>query len=112
MYSIEQKRAFSQQLLEWYGIHKRDLPWRRSKNPYYIWISEVMLQQTRVDTVIPYFHSFIEKFPTVEALSDAPEEEVLKAWEGLGYYSRARNLQSAVREVHEKYGGVVPSNKE
>jgi A/G-specific adenine glycosylase len=112
MYSIEQKRAFSQQLLEWYGIHKRDLPWRKSKNPYYIWISEVMLQQTRVDTVIPYFHRFIEKFPTVEALSDAPEEEVLKAWEGLGYYSRARNLQSAVREVHEKYGGVVPSNKE
>jgi A/G-specific adenine glycosylase len=111
MYSIEKKQHFSHSLLEWYSKHKRDLPWRRSKNPYYIWISEVMLQQTRVDTVIPYFHRFIEKFPTVEALSTAPEDEVLKAWEGLGYYSRARNLQSAVREVHEKYGGQVPSDK-
>ncbi|NEW08058.1 A/G-specific adenine glycosylase [Paenibacillus sp. SYP-B3998] len=111
MYSEEQKQYFSQNLLNWYHIHKRDLPWRRSKNPYYIWISEVMLQQTRVDTVIPYFHRFIEQFPTVEALATAPEENVLKAWEGLGYYSRARNLQNAVREVHERYGGVVPQEK-
>ncbi|MFC5450729.1 A/G-specific adenine glycosylase [Paenibacillus aestuarii] len=111
MYSEEQMSYFSSNLLDWYRTHKRDLPWRRSKNPYYIWISEVMLQQTRVDTVIPYFHRFVEQFPTVEALALAPEEDVLKAWEGLGYYSRARNLQSAVREVHERYGGVVPQEK-
>lgn len=108
----EKESYFSANLLEWYRLNKRDLPWRRSKNPYYIWISEVMLQQTRVDTVIPYFHRFIDKFPTVQALSEAPEEEVLKAWEGLGYYSRARNLQNAVREVHERYDGTVPDNKE
>ncbi|KQX61476.1 A/G-specific adenine glycosylase [Paenibacillus sp. Root444D2] len=112
MYSEEQKVYFSKNLLDWYQTHKRDLPWRRSKNPYYIWISEVMLQQTRVDTVIPYFHRFVEQFPTVEALATAPEENVLKAWEGLGYYSRARNLQTAVREVHERYNGIVPQNKE
>ncbi|SDO67685.1 A/G-specific DNA-adenine glycosylase [Paenibacillus sp. yr247] len=112
MYSEEQKSYFSRNLLDWYQTHKRDLPWRRSKNPYYIWISEVMLQQTKVDTVIPYFHRFVAQFPTVEALATAPEENVLKAWEGLGYYSRARNLQTAVREVHERYGGIVPQNKE
>ncbi|MCS7464666.1 A/G-specific adenine glycosylase [Paenibacillus doosanensis] len=104
----EKKQFFSEHLLAWYRKHRRDLPWRRSRNPYHIWISEVMLQQTRVDTVIPYFHRFTERFPTMEALANAPEEEVLKLWEGLGYYSRARNLQGAVREVQERYGGVVP----
>lgn len=106
------KTYFSERLLDWYRAHKRDLPWRRSRNPYHIWISEVMLQQTRVETVIPYFHRFVERFPTVEALADAPEEDVLKAWEGLGYYSRARNLHAAVREVKEQYGGQVPDTKE
>ncbi|WP_127463044.1 A/G-specific adenine glycosylase, partial [Paenibacillus elgii] len=112
MSSSEQKQYFSTELLSWYRRHKRDLPWRRSRNPYHIWVSEIMLQQTRVDTVIPYFNRFMDKFPTVEALAEAPEDEVLKAWEGLGYYSRARNLQSAVREVKERYGGVVPDTKE
>lgn len=112
MYNTEQMQYFSRELLAWYGRHKRDLPWRRSRNPYYIWVSEVMLQQTRVDTVIPYYHRFIDQFPTVEALADAAEEDVLKAWEGLGYYSRARNLQGAVREVKERYGGRVPDTKE
>lgn len=102
------KHYFSSNLLEWFRIHKRDLPWRRTKDPYRIWVSEIMLQQTRVDTVIPYYHRFMEQFPTVEALAEAPEEVVLKAWEGLGYYSRARNLQAAVREVKERYGGRVP----
>ncbi|WP_079913609.1 A/G-specific adenine glycosylase [Paenibacillus sp. 32352] len=102
------KQYFSEELLSWYRKHRRDLPWRRSRNPYHIWISEVMLQQTRVETVIPYFHRFIERFPTMEALAEAPEEDVLKLWEGLGYYSRARNLQGAVREVQERYGGTVP----
>jgi A/G-specific adenine glycosylase len=102
---------FSIPLLTWYEAHQRDLPWRQSRDPYYIWVSEIMLQQTRVDTVIPYFQRFISKFPTIEALAQAKEEEVLKAWEGLGYYSRARHLHSAVREVNEKYGGIVPSDK-
>ncbi|WP_248929734.1 A/G-specific adenine glycosylase [Paenibacillus hamazuiensis] len=111
MDTIDQKKHFSDELLAWYRRHHRDLPWRRSRNPYHIWVSEIMLQQTRVETVIPYFERFIERFPTVEALALAPEDDVLKLWEGLGYYSRARNLQAAVREVHERYGGVVPSEK-
>jgi A/G-specific adenine glycosylase len=112
MDTTHKKQYFSTELLAWYRRHRRDLPWRRSSNPYFIWISEVMLQQTRVDTVIPYFHRFTERFPTMEALANAPEEEVLKMWEGLGYYSRARNLQGAIREVQERYGGVVPNTKE
>lgn len=108
----EAKLFFSRFLLEWYQGQKRDLPWRRHRNPYYIWISEIMLQQTRVDTVIPYFNRFIERFPTVESLADAPEEEVLKCWEGLGYYSRARNLQHAAKQVKEQYGGQVPNDRD
>lgn len=103
---------FQDDLLCWYEKNKRDLPWRLTKDPYHIWVSEIMLQQTRVDTVIPYFERFIEQFPTLEHLADADEESVLKAWEGLGYYSRARNLHSAVREVKQKYGGVVPDTEE
>lgn len=108
----EAKAYFSRHLLEWYQREKRDLPWRRHRNPYYIWISEIMLQQTRVDTVIPYFQRFIERFPTVESLADAPEEDVLKCWEGLGYYSRARNIQHAAKQVKELYGGQVPDDRE
>lgn len=108
----EAKSYFSRNLLEWYHGQKRDLPWRRHRNPYYIWISEIMLQQTRVDTVIPYFNRFIERFPTVESLADAPEEDVLKCWEGLGYYSRARNLQHAAKQVKEEYGGQVPNDRD
>ncbi|MED0665335.1 A/G-specific adenine glycosylase [Bacillus badius] len=107
--NIEQ---FQHDLLHWYEAEKRELPWRTDKDPYKVWVSEIMLQQTRVDTVIPYFERFIAQFPTVEALAEAEEEKVLKAWEGLGYYSRARNLQAAVREVQEKYGGKVPDTKE
>lgn len=112
MNQAEQKKFFSQHLLEWYMRNKRDLPWRRHRNPYYIWVSEIMLQQTRVDTVIPYFHRFIERFPTVEDLADAPEQDVLKCWEGLGYYSRARNLQTAAKQVKELHGGQVPDDKQ
>ena len=108
----EAKLYFSRNLLEWYHRQKRDLPWRRHRNPYYIWISEIMLQQTRVDTVIPYFNRFIERFPTVESLADAPEEDVLKCWEGLGYYSRARNIQHAAKQVKELYGGQVPNDRD
>lgn len=106
------KKFFSTELLHWYMQNKRDLPWRRHRDPYYIWVSEIMLQQTRVDTVIPYFQRFIERFPTIQDLAEAPEEDVLKLWEGLGYYSRARNLQAAARQVMEQHGGEVPNQKD
>lgn len=102
--------SFQQQLLEWYEEEKRDLPWRRSANPYHVWVSEIMLQQTRVDTVIPYFERFITLFPTVHDLAEADEQTVLKLWEGLGYYSRARNLHHAAKKVVREYGGIVPKN--
>jgi A/G-specific adenine glycosylase len=105
------KAYFSRELLTWYRRIKRDLPWRMNQDPYRVWVSEIMLQQTRVDTVIPYYERFMSKFPTVRALAEAPEPEVLKCWEGLGYYSRARNLQAGAREVVERYGGVVPDDK-
>ncbi|GAB3042493.1 A/G-specific adenine glycosylase [Virgibacillus ainsalahensis] len=101
---------FQQDLLNWYDENKRKLPWRETSDPYKVWVSEIMLQQTKVDTVIPYFHRFMEKFPDVYKLAEADPQDVLKAWEGLGYYSRARNLQNAVREVVDTYGGEVPSN--
>ncbi|NBJ70112.1 MULTISPECIES: A/G-specific adenine glycosylase [Clostridia] len=100
--------TFRRDLVEWYKNNKRDLPWRQDQDPYKVWVSEVMLQQTKVDTVIPYFNRFINKFPTIEALAEADEQDVLKEWEGLGYYSRARNLQHAVREVVTTYKGQVP----
>ena len=111
MQIIEDKVEFRKSLLSWYQAEKRDLPWRQTSNPYYIWVSEVMLQQTRVDTVIPYYERFITKYPTMEILASAEQDELLKMWEGLGYYSRARNLQEGVREVVASYGGEVPSNR-
>lgn len=107
----EAARQFGRELLAWYEANKRDLPWRENKDPYRIWVSEIMLQQTRVDTVIPYYLRFMDKFPTIRALAEAPEEEVLKCWEGLGYYSRARNLQAGAREAVRLYGGTVPDDK-
>ncbi|MGX4765112.1 A/G-specific adenine glycosylase [Bacillus mojavensis] len=104
-------QQFQNDLITWFEREQRILPWREDQDPYKVWVSEVMLQQTRVETVIPYFLRFVEQFPTVEALADADEEKVLKAWEGLGYYSRVRNLQSAVKEVKQQYGGVVPSEE-
>ncbi|MBA2876520.1 A/G-specific adenine glycosylase [Thermaerobacillus caldiproteolyticus] len=104
--------TFQRDLISWFEKEQRDLPWRKDTDPYKIWVSEVMLQQTRVETVIPYFHHFMEQFPTLEALADADEEKVLKAWEGLGYYSRIRNLHAAVKEVKERYGGKVPNRVE
>lgn len=101
---------FQKQLISWYEQNKRDLPWRKDQDPYKVWVSEVMLQQTRVDTVIPYFERFMKLYPTIYDLAQADEQEVLKMWEGLGYYSRARNLHEAVQEVVEKYDGIVPSD--
>jgi A/G-specific adenine glycosylase len=104
------KRRISSRLLKWYRLHKRSLPWRDllHKDPYAVWVSEIMLQQTRVETVIPYFEKWMKSFPTVRALAEADEQQVLNAWEGLGYYSRARNLHKAARIVVEQYGGEVP----
>ncbi len=99
------------ELLAWFDGNKRELPWRENKDPYRIWVSEIMLQQTKVEAVKPYFYSWMEKFPTVEALAAAPEEEVLKAWQGLGYYQRAKNLHQAVQEVCVQYGGAIPAEK-
>lgn len=110
--SYQYSKEFQKNLVEWFQKEKRDLPWRKTKDPYKIWVSEVMLQQTRVDTVIPYYENFLEKFPTVEDLAEAPEEFLLKQWEGLGYYSRVRNLQAGVREVVENYDAVVPKTRE
>lgn len=99
-------------LMEWYPNHKRDLPWRVHPLPYYVWISEVMLQQTRVETVIPYYLRFLKKLPSVGDLAGCPPEELMKLWEGIGYYSRARNLQRAAKVVMEVYGGSIPGTKE
>ena len=97
-------------LLDWYHIHKRDLPWRASRDPYRVLVSEIMLQQTRAETVKPYFHRFLSALPTVQALAEADETTLLKLWEGLGYYSRVRNLQKAARAVMERHGGVIPAD--
>ena len=100
--------AVASRLLEWYGREGRDLPWRRTRDPYRIWISEVILQQTRVAQGMSYYHRFLELFPDVAALASAPEDLVLKCWQGLGYYSRARNLLAAARRIVETHGGVFP----
>lgn len=96
----------------WYSEYKRDLPWRNEVSPYRVWVSEIMLQQTRVEAVKPYFARFLKALPNIRALAEAPEEELLKLWEGLGYYSRAKNLQAAAREIVEKYGGEMPGDYE
>lgn len=104
-------RAALPALHAWYASRKRDLPWRRSADPYAIWVSEVMLQQTRVSAVVPYYLRWLARFPTVKALAAAPVEEVLKLWEGLGYYSRARNLHRAAQVVAERWGGEIPRDR-
>lgn len=109
MYS---KEKFKDNLLSWFNAEQREMPWRETNNPYYIWLSEIMLQQTQVTTVVDYYLRFIERFPTIEALSNAHEDEVLKLWEGLGYYSRARNFHTAIKDVHQNYGDIVPNDPE
>ncbi len=112
-----QLKTFHQQLMQWFDENGRhDLPWKpqahysEAQNIYHIWLSEIMLQQTQVATVIPYFFNFIEKFPTVNALAKANTDDVLKAWEGLGYYARARNLQEGARYIAENYNGIIPED--
>ncbi|MBC1801734.1 A/G-specific adenine glycosylase [Listeria booriae] len=104
--------AFRKSLIDWYETNKRILPWRENTEAYRIWVSEIMLQQTKVDTVMPYFYRFMEWFPTMKDFADAPEERILKAWEGLGYYSRVRNLQAAMKTVVYEMNGIVPNDLE
>jgi A/G-specific adenine glycosylase len=105
-------RALRRRLLDHYDRHRRALPWRGETDPYRIWVSEVILQQTRVETAIPYYRRWLKRFPTLEALAEADREEVMAAWSGLGYYRRARNLHDAARVVREKRGGELPAERD
>ena len=107
-----EKRAFHRSLLRWYSLHKRDLPWRKTRDPYRIMVSEFMLQQTRIETVIPYYHRFLKIFPSLPRLARASLQEVLRAWAGLGYYARARNLHTAAKKILKDFGGEIPCTKE
>lgn len=100
----------SNTIISWYHQHKRDLPWRNTTDPYFIWLSEIILQQTRVEQGRPYYEHFVFKYPDVSALANASSEEVMRSWQGLGYYSRARNLHFAAKQVQQQYNGVFPSN--
>jgi A/G-specific adenine glycosylase len=104
-------QPLARRLLAWYGKNRRDLPWRRTRDPYRVWVSEVLLQQTRVPQAAPYYERFLARFPTLRSLADAPLDDVLKAWEGLGYYARARNLHAAAKEMVEAHGGRIPSDE-
>jgi A/G-specific adenine glycosylase len=106
------RRRFRQRLLAWYRRHGRDLPWRRTDDPYHILVSEIMLQQTQVDRVLPKYREWLTKYPTLHALADAPEQEVTTTWYPLGYNIRPRRLQSIAREAVAKYGGELPSDRE
>ncbi len=108
MISIRQKDRIQKNLLRWFKENARDLPWRRTQDPYAIWISEIMLQQTQVPTVIPYYRKFLKTFPTVRRLAEADLSDVLTIWEGLGYYSRARNLHRASQEILTRFRGRIP----
>ena len=99
-------------LVRWFAQNQRGLPWRAAYDPYHVWVSEVMLQQTQVETALPYYERFLTALPTIQSLADADEQLVLKLWAGLGYYSRARNLQAAAKVVVQNHGGIVPSDYE
>lgn len=107
-WSDEELYSFQEEFIAWYEKEKRNLPWRVNLDPYRIWISEIMLQQTRVDTVIEYYYRFMEWFPTIKDLAEAPDDRLLKAWEGLGYYSRARNLKVAAQQIMTDFDGQMP----
>ena len=110
MQDLELMKKMSGTIVKWYQENKRKLPWRKEKNPYYIWISEIMLQQTRIEAVMGYYERFLHSLPTVKDLAEVDEEKLLKLWEGLGYYNRARNLKKAAQIVQEKYNGKMPKN--
>src|SRR6187399_2804148 len=106
------RRRFRQRLLTWYGRHGRDLPWRKTGNPYHILVSEIMLQQTQVDRVLPKYAEWLQKYPSFDALAAAPEDDVTETWRPLGYNIRPRRLQSIARETVARYGGTLPSDAE
>jgi len=106
------KKIFSEKILEWYTAHRRDLPWRNTKDPYKVWVSEIILQQTRVDQGLPYYKKFIKAFPNVKALANAKQQEVLRLWQGLGYYSRARNMHRCAGQVAYLHQGKFPRQAE
>ncbi|MEM9487831.1 MAG: A/G-specific adenine glycosylase [Myxococcota bacterium] len=110
--SVSDRADIARRIVEYFAELQRDLPWRQTRDPYAIWISEIMLQQTRVTTVIPYYRRWLARFPTIRALAQAPLDDVLAAWSGLGYYSRARNLHRCARELVEHHGGVLPDSVE
>ena len=110
--SFEELTGISKPLLKWYDENRRILPWREEATPYRVWVSEIMLQQTRVEAVKPYFERFMRALPDIGALAEAKEEELLKLWEGLGYYNRVRNLQKAAIQIVESYGGEMPASYE
>src|SRR6266550_8035003 len=102
--------TFAKKLSKWHEKNERDLPWKKTKDPYKIWLSEIILQQTRVEQGTPYYEKLIRQFPTVKHLAEAQEDEVMKAWQGLGYYIRARNAQVAAKQIMTDFGGKLPSS--
>ena len=110
MIEIELMKKIRQPIIDWYQKNKRELPWRKEKNPYHIWISEIMLQQTRIEAVKQYYERFLKEIPTIQDLAEIDEEKLLKLWEGLGYYNRARNLKKAAQVIQEKYKGKMPKH--
>ena len=112
MQEIELLKKIRKPIVEWYQENKRELPWRKEKNPYHIWISEIMLQQTRIEAVKQYYERFLEQIPNIQALAEIEEEKLLKLWEGLGYYNRARNLKKSAQIIQEKYKGQMPKTYE
>lgn len=112
MQNLDFMKKIREPIIKWYQQNKRDLPWRKEKNPYYIWISEIMLQQTRIEAVMGYYERFLESLPTIQDLAEVDEEKLLKLWEGLGYYNRARNLKKTAQIIQEKYDGEMPKHYE
>ncbi len=110
MQDLELMEKIREPIIDWYQMNKRELPWRKGKNPYNIWISEIMLQQTRIEAVMGYYERFLSYLPKVQDLAEVEEEKLLKLWEGLGYYNRARNLKKAAQLVQEKYNGEMPKS--
>ena len=110
--NFEKETFFRETLLEWFSTNHRPMPWKGEKNPYWVWLSEIILQQTTVSMGLPYYERFIERYPSVQALADAPEDDVMKMWEGLGYYSRARNLYATAKHIANELKGSFPTNYE
>lgn len=112
MKEIELMKKMREPVIDWYQKNKRELPWRKEKNPYHIWLSEIMLQQTRIEAVKQYYERFLKQIPTIQDLAEIEEEKLLKLWEGLGYYNRARNLKKAAQVMQERYEGQMPKHYE